>query len=59
MISGNDKVIKISFYIPAAPNVDIDDVRQGVLESYGAFNVYCLKVKETTLNQEEKENGRI
>lgn len=50
MISGNDKVIKISFYIPAAPNVDIDDVRQGVLESYGAFNVYCLKVKETTLN---------
>lgn len=55
MISGNDKVIKIGFYIPAAPNVDIDDV----LESYGAFNVYCLKVKETTLNQEEKENGRI
>lgn len=59
MISGDDKVIKISFYIPAGPDIDIADVRQEVLESYGAFNVYCLKVKETTLNQEEKENGRI
>lgn len=59
MISGDDKVIKISFYIPAGPDIDIDDVQQGILESYGAFNVYCLKVKQTTLNQEEKENGRI
>lgn len=54
MITDKRKVVKCSFYVPVdyLNNIYADGVRQAIIDLFGAFNIYYLETKETTLEEE-------
>lgn len=54
MITDKDKVVKVSFYVPVNydKNIYKDGVHRMICDLFGSFNVYELKIKETTLEAE-------
>lgn len=54
MITSKEKVVKVSFFVPVnyEKNIYADGVRRMICDLFGAFNVYELKIKETTMEEE-------
>lgn len=54
MITSKEKVVKVSFFVPVnyEKNIYADGVRRMICDLFGAFNVYELQVKETTMEKD-------
>lgn len=51
MISDDQLMVKVEFLVPASVMSD-DMVRDVLYDQIGAFNLYALKIKKTTVKQE-------
>ena len=55
MITGKDKLVKITFYYKPKENEFNDDIRQMVYDTFDPFRLYCLELKDTTMEQEQNK----
>ena len=55
MITAENRVIKVSFYYDPKEYPFPEDVRNLILDTFGSFNVYDLRVKEGTIVELEKK----
>lgn len=51
MVSDDQPMIKVEFLVPASVMSD-EMVRDVLYDKIGAFNLYALKIKKTTVKQE-------
>lgn len=58
MITNKDRIIKISFYYKPRENEDTDYVRQMVYDTFDPFRLYCLELKDTTIEKEDENESR-
>ena len=59
MITSNERVIKVSFYFKPNDIIrETEDMRNVLCDTLGAFNIYDLRTKDTTIEKEEKNESR-
>lgn len=57
MITDKDRVIKVSFYYQPTDDIfDADDMRNALYNFLDSFKMYDLRVKDTTIEDETKDN---